>query len=311
MTDTHRYSELNSQKPFLQIVVSLFIMLLVSLIMLGLTSFLGRLIFGMQLQDISLDNVVITDAQRVAVKFTQALQHLSMFLVPALVVAYLMNRKPFDYLGINKLSGWVPLLFVFFLALVLIPLTGDLGVWNSNMQLPQWMSGLETWMRQKEVEAGVLTGWLIRSDNLGSLVLNIFVLAIIPALGEEFLFRGVLQQIFSKIFRSGHIAILFTAILFSASHMQFFGFLPRLLLGLVYGYLFFWSGSIWLPVLAHFINNLLPVVLAHFIGWEALNKSVQEIFAGGDYIVLAPIFLGGLLMFGIRDQLKHPSSLER
>lgn len=305
-----RYSGLNSHLPYVQLFVSLFVTLLVSLIMLSVSLLLGKLIFGNTAFDIKAVGEALSGKQLALLKFTQSLQHISMFLVPSIVVAYILSRKPGHYFGIKICPGGVPILFVVVLAIVITPLTGHLGIWNAKMQLPGWMSGIESWMRGKEGEAATITGWLIRSDNIPTLLINILILSVLPAFGEEMLFRGILQKLFAKVLKSGHLAIILTAILFSASHLQFFGFLPRLLLGLIFGYLYYWSRSIWLSVLAHFINNLIPVVLAYFIGWESINLNVEEVFTRGEYVILVPIFFSGLLLFGIWDQLKKSNSYE-
>lgn len=222
-----------------------------------------------------------------------------------------MTNKPASFLKIKSFPRANLLLLTVFLALVIVALNGDLGVWNSKLTLPDWLSGLESWMRGKEADASLLTSWLIISDSAGTLVINIIILAIVPAIGEEFLFRGILQRIFGRLFRSSHIAILITAILFSASHMQFYGFVPRLLLGFVYGYLFYWSRTIWVPVIAHFINNLIPVVLTHYIGWDALNENVGQIAEKSNYKILIPIALGALLLFIIWDLTKRTKTSDK
>jgi membrane protease YdiL (CAAX protease family) len=300
---------LNSQKPGIQMLVALMVILFVSVILICLTILLGWLIFRMGISDVSTDLDSISSIQRSYLKYTQALQHISIFLAPSLLVAFLMTGKISGYLKMDTVPGLTQFSLVLILSLILIPLISDLGIWNSRLKLPDWLGRLEGWMRTKEDEAGILTAWLIYSKTTGGLVINIFILAILPALGEEFLFRGLFQQILSKVFRSAHFGILLTSIVFSLFHLQFFGFIPRMALGIVYGYLFFWSGSIWLPVLAHFINNLIPVVVAHLVGWESVNTDIQDFIRGEGYIFLIPLALSGLLMFIIRDQSKNPNSV--
>ena len=105
--------------------------------------------------------------------------------------------------------------------------------------------------------------------------LNLVIIALTPAIAEEFIFRGVFQKIFYGLLRSGHLAVWFTAFLFSTLHFQFFGFIPRFILGLVFGYLFFWSGTLWLPVISHFVNNAFPVVLVYIEGIDKLNAPID------------------------------------
>lgn len=104
------------------------------------------------------------------------------------------------------------------------------------------------------------------------MILNVLIIAVIPAIGEELIFRGVFQRIFYDLFKSGHVAVWITAFVFSAIHFQFFGFVPRFILGLVFGYLFLWSGTLWLPVISHFVNNAVPVIGAYIQGWDNVSS---------------------------------------
>jgi hypothetical protein len=153
-------------------------------------------------------------------------------------------------------------------------------------------------MRTKENTASDLTGLLIKSRGIGDLMINISILAVIPSVAEELIFRGILQQILCRIFKSGHIAICITAIFFSAVHLQFYGFLPRLILGLSFGYLFFWSGNLWIAVVAHFINNAIPVMMSHFIKWNDLSDKASDMVEKKVLIPLVPALLSiGILYY--------------
>ena len=143
------------------------------------------------------------------------------------------------------------------------------------MHLPGWLSGVEQWMIDKEDQADNLIDTLVSSNTFGTMMINLFIIALIPAIGEELIFRGVFQKIFVKLFKSGHLAIWVTAFIFSAIHFQFFGFIPRFILGLVFGYLFFWSGTLWLPVISHFINNAFPVILTYMQGGHKISVPVD------------------------------------
>jgi hypothetical protein len=135
-------------------------------------------------------------------------------------------------------------------------------------------------------------------DNYKDLVLNLFVLAVIPALGEELLFRGLLQKMFNELFKNKHIAILVTAAIFSAIHMQFYGFIPRMLLGALFGYLLVWSGSIWVPVLAHFFNNAMVVIFSYLSSKSLLPFDENTIGTENNHMILLIVssaIVGGLL----------------
>jgi membrane protease YdiL (CAAX protease family) len=135
------------------------------------------------------------------------------------------------------------------------------------------------------------------------------MIAVLPAVGEELLFRGVIQKLFSKITRSHHWGIWISAILFSALHLQFYGFIPRLLLGAMFGYLLVWSGSLWLPILAHFINNAAAVTALFMIDHGYLNPSIEEFGAGVDdwHIGLFSLSAGLLILLTIKKQQRATS----
>jgi membrane protease YdiL (CAAX protease family) len=179
------------------------------------------------------------------------------------------------------------------------------------MQLPGIFSGVEDWMKNMEENAMELTELFLDTKSIGGFLFNIFMIAVLPAIGEELMFRGVLQKQFSDWFRNNHMAIWFTAFLFSAMHMQFYGFLPRFFLGVIFGYLFFWSGSIWLPIIAHFINNTIAVTVYFLINNGKINESVEEIgTTGHGSLIYLPIsiILIAVILFQIYKQEEKPTT---
>jgi membrane protease YdiL (CAAX protease family) len=136
------------------------------------------------------------------------------------------------------------------------------------------------------------------------MIINLFIIAILPAVGEEFFFRGVLQKILIKLFKSGHVAIWVTAFIFSAMHFQFFGFVPRFILGLIFGYLFFWSGTLWLPVISHFINNAVPVIMAYKQGMEKFNAPPDTPLWKMALALPLPVAIGLIILFYFRNRSK-------
>jgi len=123
-------------------------------------------------------------------------------------------------------------------------------------------------------------------------------------LGEELLFRGVVQRILTEMTRNHHWGIWLSAALFSALHLQFFGFIPRLLLGAIFGYLLVWSGSLWLPILAHFVNNAGAVIALWLSGKGVISPAVEEFGAGMEYwyYALPSLVIGALVLWAIRQQ---------
>jgi membrane protease YdiL (CAAX protease family) len=160
-------------------------------------------------------------------------------------------------------------------------------------------------MIEKEKTADNLINSLINTGNSGVLILNLLTIAFIPAIAEELIFRGVLQKIFGRLFKSGHAGIWFTAFLFSTVHFQFFGFVPRFILGLAFGYLYFWGGSLWLPVIAHFVNNAFPVVFNFFQGKVTLNDPTDIALWKQAVAVPIPLFVIYLVMVYFRNKKRE------
>ena len=176
------------------------------------------------------------------------------------------------------------------------PLINALALLNESLHLPSFLSGLEEWIRLKESQAMEITVAFLKVDNWSGLLLNILIIGVIPALGEELLFRGVIQKELFSIYGKIHMSIWITAFLFSAMHLQFLGFIPRFLIGGLLGYLFYWSGSIWLPILAHFVNNAGAVILSYFINQQSISKEVEHLGAEDGQLSMLVIALLGLLM---------------
>ena len=212
-------------------------------------------------------------------KWIQLLQTITLFLLPSLMLAYLCAKTPFSWLQLDKKADWKVFLWAVGIMLVALPAINLLAQWNQHMVLPTWLSGVEEWMKSKEAEAEWLTKQFMSVTTIGGLFANLFLMAVLPAVSEEITFRGVLQQLLTAPHRlsplasrlSQHLAIWLTAIIFSAIHMQFYGFIPRMLLGALFGYMFVWTGSLWVPMLMHFVNNGMAVLLyyiANRAAWD-------------------------------------------
>ena len=155
--------------------------------------------------------------------------------------------------------------------MVAFPFVNFLAEWNSSIEIPTALGG---WMEGKESEAGKLTELFLHMPNVGLLLFNLLMIAVLPALGEELIFRGIIQKGLMKRFNA-HLAIWIAAALFSAIHLQFFGFVPRLLMGVAMGYLYFWSGNLWYPIIAHFTNNALSIILAYGIQHGSIDPQIE------------------------------------
>ncbi len=175
--------------------------------------------------------------------------------------------------------------------------------WNASVHLPGFLKGFEEWARSREEYAEELTRYLTYFDNPLQFVLAFVVIAVLPAFGEEYVFRGLLQNEFKRWTGNIHVAIWVSAILFSGIHMQFFGFIPRVLLGALFGYLYAWSGNLLLPVLAHFVNNgfSLVVMYLHQLGY--IDMDVESTESEPWPIVLAFTAVTALLLYRLRKEV--------
>ncbi len=232
---------------------------------------------------------------------------IGMFLLPSLLLAWLFSPYPKAYLQLKKTPPVYTMLLTFIIMFAAIPLINVMVLLNQQMELPSFLSGLEEWIKASEKNAMRITEALLDMNSTGELFYNLLIIAVLPALGEEFLFRGILQKLFKEMTQNIHVAILITSVIFSAIHMQFYGFLPRMMLGVLFGYLLHWTGSIWVPVFAHFINNGAAVVFAYFAGKEALPFNQDTVGATKDEWLMAVI--ATLILTGLLFQLYRTRSL--
>jgi membrane protease YdiL (CAAX protease family) len=174
---------------------------------------------------------------------------------------------------------------------------------NAQLKFPSALAALEQQLKASEALATELTQAFIASSNGNQLLLNLIVVAVIPAIAEEFLFRGTLQQFIQFCFKNVHVAVIFGAAIFSAFHGQVYGFMPRWILGILLGYLFAYSGSIWPGVLAHFINNALSLVVSHFEKSFSNWTILQEDYHFPIFIVILSM-IGCLILLYLLNKTK-------
>lgn len=193
-------------------------------------------------------------------RMMQQISAIGTFLFPALAVAWLCSPDPETYLCIKRKTDTKILLLVLASMILMSPTVTLTALLNKQMVLPSFMAPVEAWMQTQEALAEQLTNTLLAGDGLLTFLSNLVVMALMAGITEEFLFRGALQRIIGQWTANHHIVIWSAAILFSAFHLQFYGFLPRMLLGAYFGYLLYWSRNIWIPVFAHFANNAFAVI---------------------------------------------------
>jgi len=224
-------------------------------------------------------------------KYLQVVQSIALFIVPAFLVSYLFGYKPGEYLKLKKIPAVKILIISIGLIIVIIPLINFLEEMNSRLQLPASLKSIENWMKTSESTANTLSEIFLKVNNVKGLLFNLFMMALLPALGEEFMFRGIFQRLFSEMFKNYHWGIICSAALFSAIHFQFYGFVPRMLLGVIFGYMLVWSGTIWIPVIAHFLNNAIGVIFYFLLSKGLVNNSLDNIGTGNKEVQISMISL--------------------
>lgn len=193
-------------------------------------------------------------------RIVQLISAICTFLLPSIATAWTCGDDPGDYLSVYKVPDGRIWVLTLVCMLLLSPAINLLGLLNKQMVLPAFMAPIEEWMRTQEELAEQLTTLLLSGDSAWTLLANLIVIAVMAGITEEFLFRGALQRVIGRWTSNPHVIIWIAAILFSAFHLQFYGFLPRMILGAYFGYLLYWSKSIWIPVFAHFVNNASAVI---------------------------------------------------
>ena len=186
-------------------------------------------------------------------------QDILLFMFPAIAVGAVVSADAGRLLCVNRLPSSAMTVLAILVLVCSIPVMNRIVAWNEAMSLPQSLEWLETWMRQTENAAQEQVALLLGGTSVGDLIVSLLIVGVMAGVSEEFFFRGAMQRVLSSGSVNPHLAIWITAIIFSLFHVQFYGFFPRLLLGAFFGYLLYWSGSIWLPALVHALNNSIVV----------------------------------------------------
>jgi hypothetical protein len=303
---------LGKLSPYAKLIF-VFLLVIVSFFLLSILGIL--LAFPLFHVNLFTDLSVYTDFQNPGsvpvLKYLQIIQSISVFILPALLAGFFFGGNTSNYLRINKLSSgriFLASILIMFVSLPLINWTTSL---NEMIKLPGFLNRIEDWMKDTEEKAAGLTEAFLNVDTAGGLLVNLLMIAIIPSIGEELFFRGLLQRLFSEWFRNVHLAIIITAFLFAAIHLQFYGFLPRMLLGVLFGYLFYWTGSIWIPIFAHFLNNASAVIISFLANRGTLSTGYEDFGATNDVFLIAGsiLFTAGLIYMVYRTTRQKESGI--
>ena len=209
-------------------------------------------------------------------------QFLGLFVIPSILFAYFSDPEPLKFIGLK--SPFKPIYWIIGIAALIlaIPMVEYTGLINKKINF----GNAQQWMQSMEDEAAQQIKFMLGKHSPGELLTNIIFISVFAGIGEELFFRGVLQRLFIRAFKNPWAGIIFTAILFSALHVQFFGFIPRMLLGVLLGAIYWYSGSLLTAMLAHFAYDAFFIVLAYFqpqiiedTESGLINQSMQGVLA--------------------------------
>ncbi len=243
-------------------------------------------------------------------KLMQAVAVFFVFILPVILFSVVLRKEKIKFLNLGKLPKASHLLIGLLICIVALPLVSGTSVMNEQMHLPEAMSGLENWMRVKEKAAGDTIALFFTDNSTSGLIINLIVIAFMAGLSEEIFFRGLIQRLFMDNKMNVHVSVWLTAILFSAIHLQFFGFLPRMLLGAVLGYLYAYTNNLWVPILAHTINNAFAVVMVFLTGEitdDPLSKNEEAV--GWPLILSSTLLVAGMVFFLFKQKEKEKASI--
>ncbi|MCF6359923.1 MAG: CPBP family intramembrane metalloprotease [Cyclobacteriaceae bacterium] len=219
-----------------------------------------------------------------------------------------MFKLPLNF-GQSKASVQ-PIIFTFLIVVFFVVVNSPIGEWNQQIKLPAFLSSVEAALQAMEEKMKVITEFLIEFDSFGAFLVGIIVIAVIPAIGEELVFRGLIQNHLFRITKNIHVAIWVAAFIFGAIHMQFYGLFPRMMLGVLFGYLYYFSGKLSYAMLAHFFNNGIAVVAVymHQLGKIDYDIDSEESILWYQVLISAIVLI--LLLFAFQRNVKKEALSE-
>ncbi len=223
---------------------------------------------------------------------------LGAFILAPLAYLFVVEKKKISIFFNNNNKIGIPLILTIFIVIAFMSVNSIFIEWNANLVLPEYLKSFEIWAQEMERQAQELTLMMTRFDGFGDLLFGLLIIALIPAVGEEILFRGLLQNQLFAMSKNMHLAIWVGGFIFSAIHLQFYGLVPRMFLGVLFGYLYYWSGNLWVPILGHFINNGLTLVLLYLYQTDNIAYDIESTTSIPIANVIISLVVGlGLIIF--------------
>lgn len=223
------------------------------------------------------------------------LQDIIIFILPTLMTLAIATRNPWKFCHISQSPGTANSLLTLATIVVAIPAINLIIKWNEGLHLPESMVSIENFLRNAEDNANATITMLLGETGIGDMLISVLLIGILTGVAEELFFRGGLQNILKALFHNRHLAVWVTAFVFSAIHMQFFGFFPRLIMGVFFGYLVLWSGSLWLSIIAHSFNNSIVVLTMWLTKTNRLSEDINNIGTEGSMQSIVAVIISAVL----------------
>lgn len=227
-----------------------------------------------------------------AMMIAQGLASFLTFIAAGTFYWRVVEKKSMKDFNWRKFPPLKTLTIIFLIQICFIPLSGWIQNLNENMNLPDFLEPVERFMKSMEDNLAELTEFITTFNSTTQLLTALLIIAVFAGVGEELVFRGIVQRKFYIAFKNPHLAIWLSAFIFSAIHLQFYGFFPRMLLGAMFGYFYFWTGNLWVPILGHVFNNGLALILIHLVHLKKVSPDLEKL----DIIPL-PILLVSFTLF--------------
>jgi len=263
---------------------------------------------GMTGQSIkNMDTGMLDPANRGAARLIQSITIVIGFLFPTILTAYLLNRKPMKLIGFPGKITWQQAGLVFAIMFLSLFVSGFLSYVNELIPIGE---SAKTLFEKMETEYNQQVEAIIGLDSAADYILAVVIMAFLPALCEETLFRGGLQNFLTRATKKPWLSITIVSILFSLAHLSFYGFFPRLFLGIVLGLLYQYSGRIWLNIFGHFLNNAIALtgLYVYKMQGHSLKDAINEKSSTVWGVVVLPVVVVLIILFKrISEPKKEPS----
>ncbi len=262
---------------------SLLLLLGIVLLSMVLGNFIGAAfmlyICKLGLNDFSNLNATIMSSKNGwwAMMIAQGLASFLTFIAAGTFYWRVVERKSMKDFNWRKFPPLKTLSIIFLIQICFIPLSGRIQNLNENMDLPAFLEPIERFMKSMEDNLTELTEFITTFNSNTQLLAALIIIAVFAGVGEELVFRGIVQRKFYIAFKNPHLAIWISAFIFSAIHLQFYGFFPRMLLGAMFGYFYFWTGNLWVPILGHIFNNGLALILIHLVHLKKVSPDLEKL----------------------------------